>query len=310
MADNPHSQAQQTEVRTTGHVWDGDLQEYNNPLPAWWTWAFYGTIVFALVYWMIYPSWPVGQGFLTGMSKITYVNAAGEEESWHWNTRAKLLMEMQAAAEAQKPYLDRIAALPYEVIVKDPEMSSFVVSAGKVLFADNCAACHQAGGQGKVGFYPHLGDDDWLYGGDFESINQSLTKGRRGYMPGFSEALPAGDIDALAHYVLSLSESAMVDADKVARGNRLFHSHAAACYYCHGDDAKGRQDIGAPNLTDQVWLWANVPGAIDNAAKINAVRQVIAGGLDKGVMPAWEGRLSAEQIKLLTVYVHQLGGGQ
>lgn len=309
MADQSHSHAPSQGVQTTGHVWDGDLQEYNNPLPLWWTWAFYGTIVFALVYWVFYPSWPVGQGFFSGISKVTFVNAQGEEERWHWNTRAKLLSEMQAAADLQKPFYDRIAATPYEAIIHDPELTSFVVSAGKVLFADNCAACHQAGGQGKIGFYPNLTDDDWLYGGTFAAINETLTKGRRGYMPPFGEALPAADIDALAHYVLSLSGHA-VDADKAARGNRLFHSHQAACYYCHGDDAKGRQDMGAPNLTDQVWLWADVPGARDDAARINAVRQVITRGLDRGVMPAWEGRLSPEQIKLLTVYVHQLGGGQ
>lgn len=309
MADNTQSQTQPKGVQTTGHVWDGDLQEYNNPLPVWWTYAFYATIVFALVYWLIYPSWPIGNSFLRGMSEITFINSAGEEESWHWNSRAKLLVEMQAAAEAQKPYLERIAGLPYDVIVKDPELNSFVVSAGKVLYADNCAACHQAGGQGKVGFYPNLTDDDWLYGGGFEAIHESLIAGRRGYMPAYSEALPATDIDALTHYVLSLSGT-RVDPDKAARGNTLFHSHAAACYYCHGDSAKGRQDLGAPNLTDQIWLWADVPGAADDAAKIRAVRQIIAGGLDQGVMPGWVGRLSPEQIKLLTVYVHQLGGGQ
>jgi cytochrome c oxidase cbb3-type subunit III len=310
MADNTSSQSQTSGVQTTGHVWDGDLQEFNNPLPVWWTYTFYVTIVFALVYWVIYPSWPVGKGFLPGINKVTYVNAEGQEEAWHWNTRAKLLAETQEAAAAQKPYFDKIASLPYEKVTKDPELSSFVVSAGKTLFSDNCAACHQSGGQGKIGFFPNLTDDDWIYGGAFAKIQESISKGRRGYMPAFGEALAPLQIDELAHYVVSLSGAAKADAAKAAKGKELFHSHAAACFYCHGDNAKGRQDIGSANLTDKVWLWANVPGTDSDAAKIEAVRKVIAGGLNKGVMPAWEGRLKPEQIRLLTVYVHELGGGR
>ncbi|MEW5789836.1 MAG: cytochrome-c oxidase, cbb3-type subunit III [Pseudomonadota bacterium] len=310
MADNAHGQPQSSGgVQTTGHVWDGDLQEFNNPLPVWWTYTFYVTIVFALVYWVVYPSWPVGKGFLPGINTVTYVNAEGQEESWHWNTRAKLLAETQEANLAQKPYFDKIAAMDFDKVVKDPELSSFVVSAGKVLFSDNCAACHQAGGQGKIGFFPNLTDDDWIYGGHFDKIQETLIKGRRGYMPPFGEALSAAQLDELANYVASLS-GIKADAAKAAQGKELFHSHAAACFYCHNDDAKGRQDIGSANLTDKVWLWADVPGAETDAGKVDAVRKVIASGLDKGVMPAWEGRLKPEQIRLLTVYVHELGGGK
>jgi cytochrome c oxidase cbb3-type subunit 3 len=309
MADNTTSQASSTGVQTTGHVWDGDLQEYNNPLPMWWIWGLYVTVVFALVYWVIYPSWPLGKSFLPGVNKVTYLNAEGQEESWHWNTRAKLLNEMQAGYAAQKPYYDKLMAMSYGDISKDPDLSSFVISAGKTVFADNCAGCHQSGGAGKVGFFPNLSDDDWLYGGTFAKIHETISKGRRGYMPPFAEALNAGQIDALAHYVLSLSGH-QTDAAKTAQGKQLFHSHAAACFYCHGDDARGRQDIGSANLADKVWLWADVPGAADDAARVAAVRQVITAGLNKGVMPAWEGRLKPEQIKLLTVYVHELGGGQ
>jgi len=243
------------------------------------------------------------------MNTVTYVNADGKEESWHWNTRAKLLKETQDAVVAQKPYYDKVAGLPYEQITKDPELNSFVLSAGKAVFSDNCAACHQAGGQGKVGFFPNLTDDDWLHGGSYEKINETLTKGRRGYMPSFGEALDKGQIDELAHYVHSLS-GGKVDAEKAGKGKELFHSQTAACYYCHGDDAKGRQVMGSANLTDKVWLWADVPGLSDDAAKIEAIKNVITGGLNKGVMPAWQGRLNPEQIKLLTVYVHELGGGK
>jgi len=296
-------------VETTGHVWDDDLREYNNPLPTWWTYAFYITIVFAIVYWLAYPSWPVGTGFLTGMSKIEYVNASGETESWHWNTRAKLLREMQDAETAQKTYYDRIAAMPYEAVAKDVELSSFVQSAGKALFSDNCAACHQSGGGGKIGLFPNLTDDDWIYGGSFDAIFTSIAQGRQGYMPGYAEALPGAQIDALASYVLSLSGEP-ADAALAAQGKTLFHSHAAACFYCHGNDAKGRRDIGAANLTDKIWVWADVPGSDDPAAKLAAVREVIHGGLNRGVMPAWDGRLKPEQMRILTLYVHALGGGQ
>jgi len=265
--------------------------------------------VFALVYWVTYPSWPIGKGFLPGVNTITYTNAQGQQESWHWNTRSKLLKETQEADVAQKPYFDKLATLPYEKITKDPELNSFVVSAGKALFSDNCAACHQSGGQGMIGFFPNLTDDDWIYGGSFDKINETITKGRHGYMPPFAEALTAQQIDALANYVASLS-GLKADAVKAAKGNELFHSHTAACYYCHGNDAKGRTDIGSANLTDKVWLWANVPGAADAAGKVAAIRNVISGGLDRGVMPAWQGRLSQQQIKLLTVYVHELGGGK
>ena len=304
MADKSMSQAQ-----TTGHVWDGDLQEFNNPLPAWWAYTFYVTIVFALVYWVVYPSWPIGKSFLPGINTITYKNVAGQEESWHWNTRSKLLAEMQEADAAQKPYFDKMAALPYGNISKDPELNSFVVSAGKTLFSDNCAACHQSGGQGKIGFFPNLTDDDWIYGGSYDKINETITNGRHGYMPPFGEALQADQIDDLANYVATMS-GLKADAAKAAKGKEMFHGQTGACYYCHNDDGKGRQDIGSANLTDKVWLWADVPGAADEAGKIAAIRAVISSGVNKGVMPSWKGRLSDQQIKLLTVYVHELGGGK
>ena len=296
-------------VQTTGHAWDGDLQEYNNPLPVWWVYTFYVTVAFAIVYWTIYPSWPIGKGWIGGAQSITYVNSEGETKSHSWNTRALFIKDMNEAAAAQKPYFDKVSSMSYEQIAKDPEMNGFIVSAGKSLFAENCAACHQAGGQGVVGFFPNLTDDDWLYGGSFDTIHATLMGGRRGYMPTFSEVLSPEQIDQLANYVASLSKIGH-DASKAASGKLLFQSDTAACFYCHGVDAKGRKEIGAPNLTDGIWLWADVPAAVDDAGKVSAIRGVIANGLNKGVMPAWAGRLSPEQIKVLTVYVHELGGGQ
>ena len=296
-------------VQTTGHAWDGDLQEYNNPLPTWWVWAFYASVAIAVIYWLIYPAWPIGKTYTKGFDTITYVNDKGVQKTTHWNTRAQLMQDMNAAAVQQKLYLNKIDATPFEKIARDPEMTGFIASAGKALFSDNCAACHQAGGQGKVGFFPNLTDDDWLYGGTFAQIQQTITQGRNGYMPPFNEVLDGTQIDSLASYILSLSGE-KVDATKAAAGDVLFHSETAACYYCHGDNAKGRQEIGSANLADKIWLWADVPGQKTLASKEAAVKQVILSGLSKGVMPAWKDRLSAQQIKLLTVYIHELGGGK
>lgn len=294
-------------VQTTGHAWDGDLEEYNNPLPVWWVYTFYATVIFAITYWTIYPSWPVAKGWIGGAHKIEYVNDAGEAKSHAWNTRALLIQDMSAAAEAQKPYFDKVSSLSYEQISKDQDLNGFIQSAGKALFNDNCAACHQVGGGGKLGFSANLTDDDWLYGGTYDKIHETLMNGRRGYMPAFGEVLAPAQIDDLANYVASLSGIAH-DAAKAKAGNLLFHSETAACFYCHGADAHGRKEIGAPNLTDKIWLWAQT--SPDTPTSVASIRGVITGGLAKGNMPVWAGRLTPEQIKVLTVYVHELGGGQ
>lgn len=301
--------SQESNVQTTGHVWDGDLQEFNNPLPAWWLWAFYATIIFSVVYWVLYPAWPLGTSFTKGIATITYKNDKGVEKTTNWNTRALLMKDLQDAREFQKKYFDMVAATPYEQIARNPELSNFAASAGKVLFADNCAACHMSGGQGKMAFAPNLTDDDWLYGGTHDKIQASITNGRTGIMPAKGGAdLNEGEIESLANYVLSLSGEAM-DAAKTQAGDELFHGKGG-CVACHGADAKGNKDIGSANLTDKIWLWADVPGAGSADKKVAAVRAVIASGLNKGVMPAQNGRLSADQIKLLTAYVHDvLGGG-
>ena len=300
---------QKKEPQTTGHTWDDDLQEFNNPVPKWWLVAFYISVAAAVIYWFLYPAWPVGGAYTKGFDTITYVNDKGETKTTHWNTRALLMKETNEAVAAQKPYYTKVASTPFELITKDPELNSFVVSAGKQLFSDNCAACHQQGGAGKVGFAPNLTDDDWLYGGKFVNIEQTIIGGRHGYMPPFAEVLNDKQITQLADYVLSLSKIA-VDPASAQAGNILFHSETAACFYCHGDNAKGRQEIGSANLTDRIWLWANVPSQNSLADKEAVVKNVIRKGLNSGVMPAWQDRLSADQIKLLTVYVHELGGGK
>ncbi len=299
-----------SQQQTTGHVWDDDLQEFNNPLPTWWLWTFYLSIIFALVYWVFYPSWPIGKGFLTGTGTITYVNDKGVEKTTHWNTRALLMKDLQEARESQKKYVDKVAAMPYEQLKTDPEAFGFVASAGGVLFKDNCTPCHQSGGAGKMAFAPNLTDDDWIYGGSYEKIEASITNGRHGIMPPKGGAdINDGEIESLANHVLKLSGEP-ADEAKAAAGAELF-SGKAVCFSCHGPEGKGNQDIGAANLTDKIWLWADVPAAGTPEAKVAAVKAVIASGLNKGVMPAMKDRLNAQQIKLLTAYVHDtLGGGK
>lgn len=311
------SQDSKKAITTTGHVWDEDLQELNNPLPRWWIWGFYITFAFTIIYWMFYPAWPIGAHYtkgIPGLNTITYtattVDGKEEQKTTQWNMRSKYMVEMNELKSSQKQWFDKVAAMPYETVSKDAELMQFVNSAGKTLFSENCAPCHQSGGQGKIGFSPNLTDDHWQYGGTYGDIHQTIVGGRRGYMPPFKEVLTDAQITQLANYVLSLSGEPN-DATAAKAGDALFHGDAAACYYCHGVDAKGRTELGSANLTDKIWLWANVPADKTAEAKLEDVKNVIIGGLNRGVMPNWDTRLKPEQIKLLTVYVHDsLGGGK
>ena len=294
-------------VQTTGHAWDGDLQEFNNPLPRWWLWAFYATVVFAAIYWIWYPAWPVADSFTKGIASITY-QSEGKEVTTHWNTRAELIDEMQTGRETlkQQAYLQKVAAASYDQIGSDPDMMAFTQSMAKVLFADNCAACHGAGGTpAMIGQYPNLRDDDWLWGGDIAQIEQTIAQGRNGFMPAFGQVLSAKQIDELASHVLSLSGHS-VDAAKAEAGRAIFQGKEGGCHYCHTESGKGMYSQGAANLADAVWTVADVPGASDDAGRVEAVSAVIRDGVQRH-MPAWRGRLDDTQIKLLTVYVHSLG---
>jgi cytochrome c oxidase cbb3-type subunit 3 len=275
--------SQDKETGTTGHVWDDDLREATNPLPNWWLWTFYITIVFAVVYWVLYPAWPIGKTFTKGVgNNISYTAKAvdGKElqKTTHWNMRAKLMHEMNEADAKQKVYFDKVEATPFEAISKDAELLQFVNSAGRTLFSDNCAPCHQAGGQGKIGFFPNLVDDSWIYGGSYEKIQESITQGRHGIMPPFGGIVSDAEITQLASYVLSLSGEP-ADAAAAKAGDALFHGDKTGCSVCHGPDAKGKQELGSANLTDKIWLWANVPGQDTADKKLQEVKKVIAGGL-------------------------------
>lgn len=307
-----------TGAETTGHVWDDTLQEFNNPLPRWWLWAFYGTIIFSIVYWIIYPTWPTGfaeRGFTEGTSTITFKSdlmkdgnkvaaGGGEEVTARWNTRALLAHEMQNDKNElkRKAMVKSVAATPIADVVKDPDKSAFVMAYGKGIFGDYCAACHQSGGQGVIGHYPNLIDDAWLWGGETSDIETTIRKGRKGNMPGHKATLSDEQMTQAAHYVLSLSGES-TDADAIAKGKEVFNTKG--CSGCHMPTGVGMKALGSANLTDKIWTQANVPAAPDTAAKAMAVKAVIAGGIQRE-MPAWESRLSDDEIKVLVAYIKLL----
>ncbi len=273
---------------TTGHEWDG-LKELNTPLPKWWLYTFYATIVWALVWVVVYPSVPFWRG------------TSG------WIAREAIVGEVEAANARNAPMMARLREATPAQIAADPEMRAFALAGGRVAFANNCAGCHGAGGQGAQGGYPTLADDDWIWGGSLEAIQQTIRHGirtteddaaRTSIMPRFGAdgMLTAAQIGDVAEHVLSLTGRA-TDQAAAGRGQAIF---AEQCVACHGDRGEGNRDVGAPRLSDQVWLYGNTKAQI--VAMINNPRL--------GVMPAWQGRLDPAVINMLTVYVHSLGGGE
>jgi len=256
------------ESETSGHVWDEDIREYNNPLPRWWMWLFYITIVFGLVYLVLYP----GLG--------SYAGTLG------W-TQVKQLEEENAQAQAAYgPIFDKFAAQDIVTLSKNSE--ALVI--GQKLFLNNCAQCHASDGGGSRGF-PNLTDKDWQWGGAPEAIKASITEGRTGNMPPLGQALGEQGVKDVADYVLSLSGQAG-DSISKARGEPLFKSICAAC---HGADGKGNPALGAPNLTDKIWLHGSGDAILDTISK-GRVNQ----------MPAHKDTLTPAKIHLLTAYVYSL----
>ena len=269
------SQTVRTAGDTTGHVWDEDLAEYNNPLPSWWRWMFYITIVFGLAYLALYPglgSWP---GML-GWSQIT-----------------QLKEENERAEKLYGPMYEKFAATEVEALAKSPE----ALAVGQKLFLNNCAQCHASDGGGSRGF-PNLTDMEWLWGGSPEAIKTSISEGRLGMMPAWGKALGEQGVKDVAHYVRSLSGLAH-DSIRAERGKASF---ATTCVACHGPQGKGNPLMGAPDLTDKTWLHGSSEEAI--------IQTISAGRMDQ--MPAHKDKLSPAQIHLLTAYVYALsrsGGG-
>jgi cytochrome c oxidase cbb3-type subunit 3 len=279
-----------TGQETTGHEWDG-LKELNTPLPKWWLYVMYATIGFSVIWWLLYPSWPWVNTYFPGILG--------------YSQRQALDQTMAETAAARSAFQARLAATPLNKIAADPQLMAFAYAGGQAAFNDNCAPCHGLGGAGQ-GSYPSLADDSWLWGGTLDAIQTTIQHGvrsgdpeaRSNQMPAFGadQMLDRGQIDDVASYVLSLSGQPQ-DAEAAKRGSAIF---AEQCAACHGQDGKGSQELGAPNLSDDIWLYGGT--------KADIVRQVYQPR--HGVMPAWAGRLDPVTIKSLAIYVHALGGGQ
>jgi len=277
-------------TETTGHEWDG-IKELNTPLPRWWLGIFYACIAWAFAYWVLMPAWPLANGYTHGL-----LNHSQREDV------AAAVGALKAQRHANE---SRLVSATLQQIQNDPDLQQFAMAEGRSLFGDNCAPCHGSGGQGGHG-YPNLNDDVWLWGGKLEDIQHTITVGvrstspdtRQSQMPSFGrdKILTEAQIDDLTQYVVSIS-GRPADPAAVKRAKPLF---ADNCSACHGADGHGNRSMGAPNLTDNEWLYGPTPADI---------RDQIWNG-HGGVMPTWAGRLTPEEIKSLAVYVHSLGGGE
>ncbi|MFM2357072.1 MAG: hypothetical protein RLZZ528_2808 [Pseudomonadota bacterium] len=274
---------------TTGHEWDG-IQEFNNPLPRWWVWVFYATIVWGIAYTVAYPAWPLINGATRGL-------LGGD-------TRTAVAAEIQRFDEMNKPVEAKLVAADLTAIAGDEEMASYSRNAGAAIFRTNCATCHGSGAAGARG-YPNLLDNDWLWGGSIEEIHTTVTHGIRNttdpdarfsQMPAFGEIIEPAQIDEVVNHVLKISGQDH-DAAKAAAGATVFADNCAAC---HLDTGLGDRAQGAPNLTDAIWLYGG-----DAASLTQTVTNARF-----GVMPNWNARLSEADIRAVAAYVHQLGGGE
>ncbi len=254
---------------TTGHVWDEDLREYNNPLPRWWSWLFYITVVFGLGYLVLYP----GLGSWSGMLG--------------WSQITQLESERELAAKRYGPIYDKFAATDVQALIKNPE----ALAVGQKLFLNTCAQCHASDGAGSRGF-PNLTDQDWQWGGDAKTVEQTITGGRIAAMPPWGAVLGEQGVKDVAHYVRSLS-GLTNDSIRRARGEALFKAN---CIACHGSEGKGNPAMGAPNLADATWLYGSSESTI--------IETVTRGR--NGQMPAHKGVLTEAKIHLLTAYVLSL----
>ncbi len=275
--------------QTTGHSWDG-LEEYNTPAPRWWLIVWMVCIVYAVIYWFVYPTWPIPDGNTKGLK--------------NWTQQSQLKESQDEINKKQGIYLEKFSKANFADIKQDKDLMEFALNGGKAAFQNNCAMCHGTGAAGQKGF-PNLNDDDWLWGGKIEDIYTTLLYGirsthektRSSTMPAFGtdKILTRQEIEQVTDYVLSLSRGQ--NSDEFIAGKEIFANNCAAC---HGADAKGNREVGAPNLTDKIWLYGG--SKEDIIYTITHSRN--------GVMPSWSGRLDNNTIKQLAIYVHSLGGGE
>ncbi|GGC05671.1 Cbb3-type cytochrome c oxidase subunit CcoP [Marivita lacus] len=279
------------DYETTGHEWDG-IKEYNKPLPRWWLWTFYATIVWAVLYTIAYPAWP-------GIREAT-PGLLG------YSTRGEVAEEIARFEQANEAISVQLASVELTEIAQDPDLNQYAQNAGAAVFRTWCAQCHGSGAAGvQAAGYPNLLDDDWLWGGDIEAIHATIAHGIRNeedpdarwsQMPAFGEMLEAEEISQVVNYVMSLSEEPN-DASKVAAGETVYLDNCAAC---HMDDGTGDRWQGAPNLTDAIWLYGGDYETLTETVTYSRF----------GVMPSWTNRLSESQIRAVAAYVHGLGGGE
>ena len=279
------------EVGNTGHEWDG-IKELNNPLPRWWLWCFYLTIIWGIGYTVAYPAWPM-------INKAT-AGVLG------YSPRAEVAAEIVAAEQANSAINATLVAAELTEVSADAELMQYANSAGASVFRTWCAQCHGSGGAGvQASGYPNLLDDDWLWGGDIENIHLTIAHGirneedldsRYSQMPAYGEIFEEEEILSVVQYVKSLSGTPD-DATLAAAGEELFLDNCAAC---HGDEGLGDVEQGAPNLADAIWLYGG-----DTETLIETVTYSRF-----GVMPPWQGRLSEAEVRAVALYVHSRGGGQ
>ncbi|UWQ16849.1 cytochrome-c oxidase, cbb3-type subunit III [Jannaschia sp. M317] len=278
-----------TGTETTGHSWDG-IEELNTPLPRWWLWTFYATIVWGIIYVILYPAWPLVSGATSGVLG--------------WSTRGEVAEQIDAVNLSNAELIDSLTTTDLAVLPANEALHGFAIQAGASVFANNCSQCHGRGAAGvQAAGYPNLLDDDWLWGGTLDDIAQTVRHGIRNdedldarwsEMPAFGEMLEDEEITTLVAHVRSLS--GLTEAPGTA-GEELYLDNCASC---HGDNGLGDRVVGAPNLTDAIWLYGG--SAEDVEYTIRNARF--------GVMPPWQGRLGEAQVRAVAAYVHSLGGGE
>jgi cytochrome c oxidase cbb3-type subunit 3 len=277
---------------TTGHEWDG-IRELNTPLPRWWLWTFYLTIIWAVGYWIVYPAWPLISSHTTGL--------------FGYSSRADVARELSSLEQFRDKQAAGLKTASLEEIKANPDLLRLAIARGRAAFGDNCVPCHGQGGAGGIG-YPNLTDDEWIWGGKLAEIELTLKHGARwsqdnrtrmGDMLAFQKTgvLKKDEVETVVEYVRSIAKLDVEQGTDLAKGAKLY---ADNCASCHGAEGKGNKEVGAPDLTDAIWLYGS-----SRTVMINTVANGRA-----GIMPAWEGRLDPVTIKALTLYVHGLGGGQ
>ncbi len=278
-----------TGIDTTGHAWDG-IKELNNPLPRWWLYCLYLTIIWGIGYSIAYPAWPMISGATAGLLG--------------YSTRGEVAQDIARFENANADISAQLAAADLNTLVANEDLNRYAISAGGAVFRNNCSQCHGSGAAGAEG-YPNLLDDDWLWGGDFDNIAYTVRHGIRNEedwdarwseMTAFDEIFSKDEVEAVVQHVLAISGQPH-DAALAGTGSVLFLDNCAAC---HGDTGTGNRDLGAPNLTDAIWLYGGDAAAIEETVRYARF----------GVMPPWGERLSEAEIKAVTAYVHQLGGGE